>query len=413
MTADPKPELPSFEKARALVESYARMLALPPDEAVPLLEADGRVLAEEIRADRDFPPFDRATRDGFAVRAADLVSLPARLKVVAEIAAGNVSGSTVGNGEAAEIMTGAPLPSGADAVVMVEYTERDGDDVIVQKSVRPGSNFVPRGAEAVADSLLVRSRSRINPAVVAMAASVGMPELRVYRKPVVAILATGDELVEVQEQPGTSQIRNSNSHSIAAQVRRAGADPKILPIGRDNETSLRESLREAKSADLLVLSGGVSMGKYDLVEQVLASAGAQFHMTGARIQPGKPIVFGTMPRDRSELPFFGLPGNPVSTMVTFDLFVTPILAALGGAELPPLRFVQAKLKSAMTDIAPGRTRFLPATISGTQEESTVEIVPWHGSGDMAAIVRANGYLVVLPNRTSLPSGSMVSVLLKD
>jgi molybdopterin molybdotransferase len=406
------PELPSFEQARALVEAYARKLALPAGEKVGLLDSEGRVLAEEIRADRDFPPFARATRDGFAVRAMDLQRVPAKLKVVAEIAAGNSSRSSVNAGEAAEIMTGAPLPADTDAVVMVEYTRREGAFVIVERAVRAGENFVPRGAEASSEELLVAARSRMKPAAMAIAASVGKSSVKVYRKPVVAILATGDELVDIGEQPGAAEIRNSNSYSIAAQVCRAGGEPRIQPIVRDREESIREAVRAAKAADLLILSGGVSMGKYDLVEPVLAAEGAQFHMTGARIQPGKPIVFGTLPVSDRELPFFGLPGNPVSTMVTFDLFVTPVLAALGGAAEFPLRFAHAKLHEDFK-VAPGLTQFLPAVLSGNVQESRVTVVPWHGSGDLAAIVRANCYLVVPPEATMLGRDACVTVLLKD
>lgn len=412
MSSSNKTELPSFEQARALVEAYAAKLPLPGVESVALLESDGRILAEELRADRDFPPFARATRDGFAVRAADVATVPATLNVVSEIAAGAASDRGIEPGEAAEIMTGAPLPGGADAVVMVEYTRRERDRVTVDRSARSGENFVPRGAEAGEGDLLITSRSRLNPAAIAIAASVGKSSLTVYRRPTVAIVATGDELVEVADAPGASQIRNSNSYSIAAQVRRAGGQARILPIARDNEKSIRTAVQTAKSADLLVLSGGVSMGKYDLVEQVLEREGAQFHMTGARIQPGKPIVFGTLPRDSGALPFFGLPGNPVSTMVTFDLFVAPVLAALAGAAAAPLRFAHAKLSEDFK-IAPGLTRFLPAFLSGTASDIRVTIVPWHGSGDLAAIVRANCYLVVPPEATLLARDAYVTVLLKD
>lgn len=406
------PELPTFAEARALVEAYAKTLPLPAVEEVALLDSDGRVLAEEIRADRDFPPFARATRDGFAVKSAETQSVPARLKVIAEIAAGAACSGAIQAGEAAEIMTGAALPEGADAVVMVEYTRRDGEFVNLGRSVRTGENFVPRGTEAPAGELLVPAREWVNPAAIAMAASVGKAALKIYRKPVVAIVANGDELVEVEEWPGEAQIRNSNSYSIAAQVRRAGGKARVLPIARDHKASIREAVKAAKSAALLILSGGVSMGKYDLVEQVLEDEGASFQMTGARIQPGKPIVFGTLPRHGGELPFFGLPGNPISTMVTFDLFVEPVLAALGGARGAPLRFAQAKLSEDFK-VSPGLTRFLPAVLSGTAVESRVAVIPWHGSGDLAAVVRANCYLVVPPEADRLARDVYVSVLLKD
>jgi molybdopterin molybdotransferase len=406
-------ELLSFAEARALVEAYAVKLPRGRVEECALIHCDGRVLAREVRADRDFPPFSRATRDGFAVRAADTAGIPTRLTVVGEIAAGSRTAITIAAGQAAEIMTGAPLPEGADAVVMVEYTEGEGDSVTVRRAVRSGDNFVPRGAEANAGAPLLSPGTRFNPAAIAVAASVGVTSAEVYQKPVVAILATGDELVEVGEHPGTSQIRNSNSYSIAAQVRRAGGEPLLLPIARDNEPSIRAAVAEASSADLLLLSGGVSMGKYDLVEQVLSSEGARFHMTGAKIQPGKPIVFGTFSRQGSgELPFFGLPGNPISTMVTFDLLVTPVLSALGGSTAAPLRFAHAELEEDLK-VASGLTRFLPATLSGSISGSRVAVVPWHGSGDLTAIVRANCYLVVPPEATLLTRGSYVSILMKD
>ncbi|ABF43646.1 molybdopterin molybdochelatase [Candidatus Koribacter versatilis Ellin345] len=402
----------SFDEARALVEGFAALVREPEKEHVALLDADGRVLAEELRADRDFPPFHRATRDGFAVRAADTATLPSKLRVIGEIAAGHAREIALNAGEAAEIMTGAPLPDGADGVVMVEYTRRDGEFVVLDRAMRAGENFVPRGAEARAGDLLLEARERLNPAAIAIAASVGKASLAVFRRPVAAILATGDELVEVGENPLPAQIRNSNGYSIAAQVRRAGGDPMVLPIVRDHEDAIRSAVSSAKSADLLILSGGVSMGKYDLVEQVLASEGAQFRMTGAKIQPGKPIVFGTLPREYGDLPFFGLPGNPISTMVTFDLFVAPVLAALGGAKDAPLRFAHAKIAEDFK-VAPGLTRFLPAVLASSAAETRVSVVPWHGSGDLAAVVKANCYLVVPPDAAVLAKDSMVSVLLKD
>lgn len=306
-------------------------------------------------------------------------------------------------------MTGAALPDGADAVVMVEYTRREGDFVIIERAAKSGDNFVPCGAEAKAGDLLLQSGTRMNPASIAIAASVGKAKIKIYRKPRVAILATGDELVEFNEQPNAVQIRNSNSYSLAAQVKRAGGEPRILPIGRDEVQALTAVVHSARSSDLLVLSGGVSTGKYDLVEQVLAAEGAEFKMTGAKIQPGKPVVFGILP---GPLPFFGLPGNPISTMATFDLFVVPVLNALAGAALSPLRFARAVIEADFKT-GPGLTRFLPALLFGDVQRSRVKLVPWHGSGDLAAIVRANCYLVVPPEVTAIPSGAEVTVLLKD
>jgi len=229
----------------------------------------------------------------------------------------------------------------------------------------------------------------------------------------VAILPTGDELVEVAAQPAPHQIRNSNSYSLAAQVEAAGAEPVQLPIAPDEAVQLRKLIEQGLSSDLLLLSGGVSMGKYDLVEQVLAELQAEFFFTGAQIQPGRPVVFGRAPRQPGAAPtcFFGLPGNPVSTLVCFDLFARPVIEALSGAAPAPLAFVQARL-AAEIRTKTGLTRFLPATLSGQNGPAQVEPVRWQGSGDMVSLTRANCYIVVPPDRERLPAGEMVSVLLR-
>jgi molybdopterin molybdotransferase len=235
-------------------------------------------------------------------------------------------------------------------------------------------------------------------------------DIAVHTRPRVAILATGDELVDANLPPGPSEIRNSNSYSLAAQVRHAGGDPMILPIARDDADDLGILIRKDLGADLLLLSGGVSMGKYDLVEEVLASLGAQFFFTGALIQPGKPVVFGEVKQGERTVPFFGLPGNPVSTMVTFQLFVRPILDALGGARSAPLNFVQARLKSGITTKT-GLTRFLPGALSGGHLRPEVELVRWQGSGDLMAVGQSNCYIVVPPDRESFAADEMITLLL--
>ena len=326
----------SFEAARRVVEQHAAEVGPGEVGTLDFAGGSGRVLAEPIVADRDFPPFTRATRDGYAVRAADVAAAPARLRVVGEIKAGDLPDPlTVDSGQAASIMTGATLPSGADAVVMVEYTSLDGSVVEIQRSVKAGENFVPRGAEARAGQLLLDRGRRLDHAAIAIAASVGKSRVQVFRKPRVAVLSTGDEVVEIDAAPGPAQIRNSNSYSLAAQIEAAGGEAMRLAIAPDEPRRLRELIEEGLSYDLLLLTGGVSMGKYDLVEQVLAELDAEFYFTGALIQPGKPVVFGSCgadagPRNTGKKYFFGLPGNPVSTMVTFELFVRPMIEALGG-----------------------------------------------------------------------------------
>lgn len=395
-----------FVEARHAVERAARQLKPGEAEPVALLEARGRVLAESIAADRDLPPFPRTTRDGYAVRAADLVHLPAKLRVVGEIrAGGSWSGPALAAGAAIEIMTGAAAPPGSDAVVMVEYTRRSGEAVEVTRAVAAGENIVPAGAEARAGNELLPPGTRLAHAHLALAATVGRTAVHVYRRPRVAILSTGDEVVDVAAKPGPQQIRNSNSYSLAAQVEAAGGLAVPLPIAPDALDPLRRLIEQGLASDLLLITGGVSAGKYDLVEQVLEELGAEFVFTGTAIQPGRPAVFG---RAQGK-PFLGLPGNPVSTMVTFELFARPVLDALAGAAPRPLRFLQARMKSGFKTKT-GLTRFLPAKLSGEFEDVEVEALKWQGSGDMATTAQADCYLVVPPDRDVLRAGELVSIL---
>lgn len=400
-----------FQHARETVieQVRSRRRALTP-EAVLLPESLGRVLAEPIHADRDFPPFPRSTRDGFAVRSVDLAQLPARLRVIGQVRAGGEFSGTVGVMECVEIMTGASVPSGADAVVMVEYTsERDGW-VEVNRAVKAGDNVVPRGSEAHRGDLLLPADRRIRYGEIAMMAAVGKQTVSVYRKPRVAILPTGDEVVELDVTPGPYQIRNSNSYSLQAQVASAQAVPLPLGIAPDREDRLREMIAEGLRADLLLLSGGVSMGKFDLVEKVLAEFEAEFFFDGVAIQPGRPLVFG---RARDTF-FFGLPGNPLSTMVTFELFARPALALLSGEPDAPLLFLRARLGKDLRR-KPGLTAFLPAWLEGSYSDPVVSPpvvspIAWKGSGDIASLNRANCYLVVPEEIEEIKAGEWASVL---
>ena len=429
MAADPQePVIPSFEVARHMVEEHAERLRPRIKELVKLLDSGGRILAENVAADRNFPPFRRAARDGYAVRGADLAELPARLAVIGEIKAGAAPESIpeLQSGQAAAIMTGAPTPTGADSVVMIEHTSRDGDRVEITKGVAAGDNVVAVGSEAKRGDRVLSQGMRLDYAAISVAASVGRVHLLVYAKPQVAVLATGDEIVDIDLQPGPSQIRNSNTYSLAAQIRAAGGEPILLPIAPDEPKRLRELISDGLEADLLVLAGGVSMGKYDLAEQVLGEFRTEFFFTGAQIQPGKPVVFGRIACDpdrgdrepRGDDPtaqsfkyFFGLPGNPVSTMVTFELFVRPLLEALAGRLPSKLVFLHAKLKSEIKTKT-GLRRFLPATLSGEFEAAEVDLAPWHGSGDIAAMALANCYIVIPPDRESIPAGEWVALVLR-
>jgi molybdopterin molybdotransferase len=372
-----------------------------------------------VLADRDFPPFPRSTRDGYAVRSADIKVLPAKLKIIGQIKAGGDFNRTVASGEAVEIMTGAAVPEGADAVVMVEHTVRtlaegpgDSDFVQVERAVAAGENVVPAAAEAHAGDLLLHTGMLITSAQIAMAAAVGAVTLSVFRQPKVAILATGDELVDVSERPGAHQIRNSNTYSLAAQVTANGGIAWTLPVAPDEGRKLSTLIQAGiHGADLLLLSGGVSMGKFDLVEKVLSEMRAEFHFTGALIQPGKPVVFGEVRNGVRKVPFFGLPGNPVSVMVTFDLFVRPVLQALSGCSPTRLPFLHARLRKALKTKT-GLTRFLPARVQGGLYDPEVEVIPWQGSGDLLASAKANCYLVVPPDREAIAEGETVSVLVR-
>jgi molybdopterin molybdotransferase len=427
----------SFDQARELVLKYCGRVAPPSATPIPLLQAVGRVLAEPVLADRDFPPFPRATRDGYAVRAADLKATPVSLRVIGQIKAGASFQLCVAPGEAVEIMTGAAVPPGADAVVMVEYTAHDhsSDRVEIQRSVAAGENVVATGAEAKAGQQMLAPGTRLGPSQIAVAAACGQERIRIYRKPRVALLATGDELVELSETPGPQQIRNSNSYSLAAQVEAAGGEAMRLPVAPDEPRKLNTLLHAGLAADMLLVSGGVSAGKFDLVEPALKNLGAEFFFTGALIQPGRPVVFGelrfagggngssksraagdpgTLDRfqvPRPAIPFFGLPGNPVSTMVTFDLFARPVLEALSGATPARLTSAKARLKKDFKTKT-GLTRFLPAVLGGGIYDPQVEVVPWQGSGDLSAAARANCYLVVPPDRDSIAAGQMVTVLVR-
>jgi molybdopterin molybdotransferase len=393
----------TFTEARDLVISRVRQgRTLPAVESIALADAAGRVLAEDLAADRDIPPMPRSVRDGFALRAIDL---PGELAVIGEVRAGEQFTGTVGPGQAVEIMTGAPVPEGADAVVMVEHTRRIDGRVAIDRAAEPHQFINPRGCEATAHETVLHTGTRLDYSGIALLAAFGHATVQVFRQPAVAIIATGDEIVEVQEVPLDFQIRNSNAWSLAAQVTRAGGVPRILPVARDTVEHTREMIGQGLEADLLLLSGGVSAGKYDVVEEVLAGFGAEFCFDRVLIQPGQPLVFGRAGRKF----FFGLPGNPASTMVTFEIFARAAVELLGGQDETPLHMPSARLTREFRH-RPGLTRFLPARLS--LDGSEVTPVEWHGSGDVPSLTRANAYLVADHDRAEYPRGEWIRVLSK-
>jgi molybdopterin molybdotransferase len=397
----------TFEEARRDIARELGLLAYPDSlkrEIVPIAAALARTLANEIRADRPYPPFDRSIRDGFAVRSAD-VAPGAKLKCIGELKAGDTPQIAVTPGTCIQIMTGAAVPQGADAVVMIEHTRSESDFIVFDRTIAPGQHIVKRGAEAANGHPFVNRGTRIGFAEIAAAAQVGSVELEVYRKPRVAILSTGDEVVPAETTPGDFQIRNSNAYSLAAQVSLAGGEPVVLPNAKDSEADLHEKITQGLQHDMLILSGGVSAGKYDLVEKVLRDLGAEFFFDAVAVRPGKPTVFGVC-QGKS---VFGLPGNPVSTMVTFELFASLAVRMLCGAPPAPLPFLEAHLAEALHEKT-GLAHFLPARLEWSSNHPTVAPIRWQGSGDLAAVAKSNCFLYVPSDRGEFVVGDSVSVL---
>jgi molybdopterin molybdotransferase len=397
----------TYEQARQkVIEEVSKKRGPRAKVDLSVWDALGYVLAQDVKSDRAYPPFDRSTRDGYAVRAAEAKS-GAKLRRAGEIKAGDTVTQSLAARTCVQIMTGAAVPQGADAVVMIEHTRAEDDKVLFERDAQPGQNIVPRASEGAAGQVLLSAGMRLGYAELALAAQVGAVQLQCAPKPRVAILSTGDEVVSVEKTAGSFQIRNSNSVSLAAQVRLSGGEPVLLGNAADRADDLREKIHRGLREDLLVLSGGVSMGKYDLVESVLKELGAEFHFDAVAIRPGKPAVFGRC----GETFVFGLPGNPVSTMVTFELFVAPAIDLLNGADARPLPLLEARLREALHE-KPGLTHFLPARVEWKVATAEVRALKWQGSGDIAALAKANCFLVVPADRAEVQTGEPVSILLR-
>lgn len=401
----------AIERGVEIVLSLAAELSRPDRmavEAVPLTHAMGRILREDVTADSDSPRFDKAIRDGFAVRYQDLSAVPRELRIVGESRAGHPAAAdvVVTQGTCCEIMTGAAMPAGANAVVMVEHTERiSGDCVRMMRGARDGEGLLRQGVEMRMNERLLSSGKRIQLGDIGPLASIGKSTVCVSRRPRVAILATGDELVEVSHTPDTSQIRNSNSYTLHAQVMEAGAEPVMLGIAQDNLPDLREKIRLGLDHDILLVSGGVSMGKYDFVEPVFAEFGVKVLFDAVAMKPGKPTVFG----HRGDTFVFGLPGNPVSTMVAFHMFVRPlILSLLKSADIQP------SLLEAQVDVAtrrdPSRTAVVPALVRFEGGSYRIRTAPWKGSSDLAGLSRANALIVIPQGEGMMEAGSAAKFL---
>ena len=390
----------------ALAQILAGIAPLPP-VPTPLAEALGCVLAQDLRTATALPPFDNSSMDGFAVRAADLSQTPTVLPVAGDIPAGALSLPTLRPGTALRIMTGAPMPPGADTVVPVEDTDARPGGVAFLQPVTPGQHVRYAGEEMAAGSLVVAAGRRLRPAEIGMAAVAGYAAVQAVPRPRVAVLSTGDELVEPGQPLQPGQIYNSNSYALAAQVAEAGGIVTHRLHARDTPDSLREAFDACAGADVLLSSGGVSVGDYDFVKAVFAERGT-LDFWRVSIRPGKPLAFGRW-GDRL---FFGLPGNPVSSMVTFELFVRPALRRLRGLADVSRPALTAQLTEAAGH-SPGRQSFQRAVVTQDGGEYSVRPTRRQGSGMMHAMVEANALLVIPADVSQIAAGETVTVLLLD
>jgi len=396
---------PVLSVEEALEQILATVRVLEP-ERVPILEALGRVLAEEVAADRDIPPLPNSAMDGYAVRAADVAHIPARLRVIAEAPAGRLCPAEVAPGTAVRIMTGAPIPAGADTVIPFEHTRTDDEWVEVLREVRPGANVREAGEDVRAGQVVLNPGRVLRPQEIGMLAALGRTEVAVVRRPRVAILATGDEVVPPWETPGPGQIRDANSYTVAAQVRRYGGIPLILGIVRDEEALVREGIRRAlaERADLIVTSGGVSIGDFDLVKGVLATEG-EMRFWSLNMKPGRPLAFGVV----GGVPLVGLPGNPVAAMIATELFVRPAVLKMQGFTDWPWPELRARLTDPITR-KDGRRHYLRVRLRETDGGWEATLTGDQGSGILYSLVQADGLAVIPEDVNHLPAGAEVRVL---
>jgi molybdopterin molybdotransferase len=385
---------------------------VPPARSLEVIitEAWDHWLAEDVLADRDIPPFNKSVMDGFALHAEDATNAPITLEVVGETRAGAVPDFRIGHGQAARIMTGAIVPEGADAVQIVEKTESldAGRRIRILEPVKNGAHIAPVGNEVKRDARVLETGRYIGPAEMAVLATFGRHTIKIWQKPGAAVLTTGDELVPVHETPAEAQIRDSNAYALLAQLKMLGVRADYLGIARDDKNDLRKKIAQGLKYDVLVLTGGVSMGKYDLVEDIFAEFGVQVYFEKVAIKPGKPAVFGR--KDGTVV--FGLPGNPVSSYVTFEYFVRPAILKWMGAGETGLLTIKAELKNAVRQ-KPGRTSFLPAWLEYQDDKWFVEVLPWKGSADIVAFSRANAMFIFPKELDTYPAGATVEVLFLD
>jgi molybdopterin molybdotransferase len=396
-------------------EALDRILARIPVlglEKADILSSLGRVIGEDILAPRDIPPLDNSAMDGYAVRAADIREAsrerPISLQVIEDLPAGVLPRRSIAQGQAIRIMTGAPIPGGADAVVMVEDTEKAGQEVRVFRGVSSGENIRRAGEDIREGDRVIAKGSLIRAAEVGMLASVGRAFVHVHQRPVVAILCTGNELVDVDEGLADHKIVSSNSYTLAAQVMECGALPLQLGIAKDLSAEIEEKLRRGLRADVILSSAGVSVGDYDLVKDVLGEIGFRMEFWGVAMRPGQPLAFGTI----EGKPTFGLPGNPVSSMVSFEQFVRPSLLRMMGHRRLFRPVVDASLKEEISK-KPGRRHFVRARLSLEGNRYVVTTTGPQGSGILNSMVEANGLIIVPEETTEIKAGETVRVQILD
>ncbi len=395
---------------REAVEVVLGAVETLPPEKVSLLDARGRVLAEDAVASRDLPPRDNSAMDGFAVRHADLAG-GGPLRITAVVAAGNDGSAPVGPGEAARIMTGAPIPPGADTVVPVEDTRVEGDRVTVVTPPQAGAHIRPAGEDVREGQRVIPRGTPVRPAEVGMLASLGRSFVLVHQRPRVAVLATGDEIVDLDAPTAGGKIINANSYGVAAQVAEAGGVPVVLGIGRDDPDGLLEMLGRAAGCDVVITTGGVSMGDRDYVRPVLARSGVDVRFWKVAIKPGKPVVFGT----RGRVPVFGLPGNPVSAMVVFEQLVRPVLRKLQGFRslFRPVVWAELGEEAGTVRTRAERTDFVRCRVERRGDGYRVVALKSQGSGILSTLVEANGLLVVDAGQDRVEPGARVRVQVYD
>ena len=409
-----KPEYLSVENAqKCVLESVARFTAEP----IRLEDSLGRVLAEEVRANRDLPPYDVSAMDGIALRSADLSHVPVTLDIIEDIKAGDMPAKTVQAGQCARIMTGAPVPPGADAVIRVEDTlELAQTRVQISRAVKPGNDIRVQGEGMRDGDVVLTSGTEITPGVIGVLATVKCAQVQVVRHPRVAILSTGNELEDMDDPVDPNKIPNSNSYALMAQVQALGIEPALLGIARDDPAELAEYLQRGLKFDVLLVSGGTSVGVHDYVRPTIEALGVQMKFWRVAMKPGHPVAFGILQRNSDgtskETFVFGLPGNPVSSMVCFEQFVAPALRRMMGHARLYRRTLAARLAHHVKHQA-GRTEFIRVTLAQEEGGYAATSTGAQGSGMLLSMARADGLMVVPADSTGVAAGSVVTVQLLD